>query len=174
MSSELIYETMRERYQSQRDRREQIRSSVATPVTALAFSVYTLAWVSGRIDVSQWENAPTLAAMVLMSISVLCLLAGAIFIVRMERNIIYIDPPDLEELVAAESRLRQLREKDHEYVQDQMRGMMAGAYDIIYRRYFASNEQASRDRTRGLHLIVFGLSLTMIALVVLPFQGGGV
>jgi hypothetical protein len=76
MLTDTIYEVMKERYQSQRDRREQIRLSVATPVTALAFSVYTLAWVSGRLDISQWQSPVNLAAIILLAMSVLCLLTG--------------------------------------------------------------------------------------------------
>lgn len=170
--SERIFQTMRERYQSQRDRREQIRRSVAIPVTALAFSVYTLAWVSERIDVVHWQHPLNFAAISLMAISALCLLGGAILIIRMERNVIYLDPPDLEELVAVE---RQLREDGHDdaEIRAQTRDLLTASYDIIYRRYFASNEQATRDRTRGLHLIVAGLCLIMIALMILPFQTGG-
>lgn len=87
-ASKLIFYAMRERYQTQRDRREQIRNSIATPVTAMAFSVYTLAWVTGRIDVTQWQHPIGFATIVLAVISVLCLLAGAVLIVRMYRELI--------------------------------------------------------------------------------------
>lgn len=169
--SERIFETMRERYQSQRDRREQIRRSVAIPVTALAFSVYTLAWVADRVDVANWQQPLNFAAISLMVASALCLLAGALLIIRMERNVIYLDPPDLEELVSVE---RQLREdgRDDAEIRAHTRDLLTASYDIIYRRYFASNEQATRNRTRGLHLIVAGLCLNMVALMILPFQAG--
>jgi hypothetical protein len=90
----------------------------------------------------------------------------------MERNVIYIDSPDLEELVYAERQLRARSGDDDELVERQLQGMMAASYDIIYRRYFAYNEQASRDRTRGLHLVMFGLCLIMVTLAILPFQAG--
>lgn len=169
-SQNLIYATMFERYQSQRDRREQIRGSVATPVSALAFSVYTLAWVSDRIDIQQWQDPVQLVSISLMFTSVLFLLLGAFMIMRMEKNIIYIDPPDLEELVHSEKRLQEQSE-DPEYVKENMEKLLIASYDIIYRRYFASNEQASRDRTRGLHLIVIGLCIIMATLVIQPFFG---
>lgn len=172
-SSELIFYAMRERYQTQRDRREQIRGSVATPVTAMAFSVYTLAWVTGRVDVSQWQHPIGFAVIALAVVSVLCLLGGAFLIVRMERDVIYIDPPDLQELVYAEAQLKEKSGGDDALVEQQLRDMMTASYDIIYRRYFATNEQTSRDRTRGLHLIVFGLCSIMVALLLLPLQPGG-
>lgn len=172
-ASKIIFYTMRERYETQRDRREQIRNSIATPVTAMAFSVYTLAWVSGRIDVSQWQHPIGFTVILLAGFSVLCLLGGAFLIIRMERDVIYIDPPDLQELIFAEQQLRERSNGDDILVEKQLREMMTASYDIIYRRYFAANEQTSRDRTRGLHLIVLGLSVIMIVLMLLPFQPGG-
>lgn len=171
-ASKFIFYAMRERYQAQRDRREQIRNSIATPVTAMAFSVYTLAWVTGRIDVNQWQHPIGFLVILLAGVSVLSLLGGAILIIRMERDVIYIDPPDLQELIYAEQQLRDRSDGDDALVEKQLRDMMTASYDIIYRRYFASNEQTSRNRTRGLHLIVFGLCLITIALMLLPFQPG--
>ena len=169
--AELRFEAMRERYHSQRDRREEIRNSVATPVAGLAFSAYTLSMVTGRVDVSQWQEPVTFAAMLVTGLALLALLAGALLIVRMEKNVIYIDPPDLQEMVNIEKQLYEANHDDTEVLR-QLQDTLCGAYDIICRRYFASNEQAARDRTRGLHLILLGLALIMIALVLLPFQGG--
>lgn len=169
--SELRFEAMRERYQSQRDRREEIRNSVATPVAGLAFAAYTLSMVTGRVDVTLWQEPVTGTVMLLAGAAVFALLAGALFIVRMEKNVIYIDPPDLQELVNIEQQARK-QDDSEERVTQQLQDALCGSYDIIYRRYFASNEQAARDRTRGLHLIILGLALIMIALVLLPFQGG--
>jgi len=166
----LLFTTLRERYQSQRDRREMIRNSVATPVSALAFSVYTLGWVSGRVDLDYLHTPAHMAVIALMILSVLCLLAGAFLIIRMEKNIVYIDPPDLQELVWAEEKLRE-DNQDEAYIEKQLERMLTASYDIIYRRYFASNEQASRDRTRGLHSIIVGLCLIMIAMLITPFDG---
>ena len=160
---------MRELYQAQRERRESIRGSVATPVAALAFSIFDLSTIASHFRPD--TNPVGIAIVSLVGISVLCLLASAVLIVRMEYGFIYLDPPDTEEMLRAEGII-----SEHNEGQDvigPLYDFLAAAYDVVYRRYFAGNEQAARDRTRGLRLILLALGLLAIALLLLPFQGGG-
>ncbi|MHB0775055.1 hypothetical protein [Halomonas sp. WWR20] len=166
----LRYEVTRELYQSQRDRREQIRSSVATPVSALAFTVFNLSTLATHFNVENWNYPINLAIGVLFFASVVLLLTGAAFIISLEKGFIYVDPPDLRELIDAETRLKNTNGEQKELIAEQMQEMMSGSYDIVYRWYFAANEQAARDRTRGLHLILFSLALIVVAFALLPFQ----
>ncbi|MFD2435970.1 hypothetical protein [Modicisalibacter luteus] len=102
--------------------------------------------------------------------SVVLLLSGAAFIINLERGFIYVDPPDLKELVEAENKLKEQGDKSDEAIAAQMQDMMSGSYDIVYRWYFAANEQAAHDRTRGLHLILLSLGLIVVTFALLPFQ----
>lgn len=186
--SRLRYETYRALFQSERDRREEIRGGVATPVAAMAFSVYALSAMATNFQAARWFEPTALAILVLVGLSILSLLAGAWLIVRVEMDYVYLDPPDLQELVAAEKRLRALARSEHQGEDDaeapppdddrivaQLQDLLAAAYDIVYRRYFAGNEMAARDRTRGLRLLVLALVLLALAFGVLPFHlaGGG-
>ncbi|WP_158700893.1 hypothetical protein [Phytohalomonas tamaricis] len=166
----LRFEVMRELYQSQRDRREQIRGSVATPVSALAFTVFNLSTLATQLNVESWAYPVNFIITLLFFLSVVLLLSGAAFIIGLERGVIYVDPPDLRELVEVEKRLREQGNNDNEAIADQMQDMLSGSYDVAYRWYFAANEQAARDRTQGLHLILFSLGLIVVAFALLPFQ----
>lgn len=171
----LRFEVMRELYQSQRDRREQIRSSVATPVSALAFTVFNLSTLATQYNLENWQHPINLAIGLLFFASVVLLLSGAAFIINLEKGFIYVDPPDLRELIETERRLREENEKGgntkgEDEITAQLQDVMSGSYDIVYRWYFAANEQAARDRTRGLHLILFSLGLIVVAFALLPFQ----
>jgi hypothetical protein len=160
----------REMFRVQRQRRDEIRASLATPVAALAFSVFNLATLAPLIEL----RAPTafdLAAWGLALAAVLALIGASLLIVRVEWRFIYLDPPDLEAIVAAERQLAE-RVSDPEERLDRLRDFMAGAYDIGYRRYFAENEQRARDRTYGLRLIILALGLLMLAFALVPLAGG--
>lgn len=159
----------REMFRVQRQRRDEIRASLATPVAALAFSVFNLATLAPLIEL----RAPTtfdLAAWGLALAAVLALIGASLLIVRVEWRFIYLDPPDLEAIVAAERQLAE-RVTDPEERLDRLRDFMAGAYDIGYRRYFAENEQRARDRTYGLRLIILALGLLMLAFALVPLAG---
>lgn len=170
--SRLKYEAMHNLYEAQRERRETIRNSVATPVAAFAFSIYNLSAIATKFKTSQLLEPAGLAIAVLTVLAVGCLLAAAALIVRMERGVVYLDPPDLEELVRAEKQIR-ARHDDHDQVVSKLQDLLAGAYHIVYRRYFAANEQAARDRTRGLRLVLAALALLSLALLLLPLHAGG-
>jgi hypothetical protein len=170
--SRLKYEAMQNLYEAQRERRETIRNSVATPVAAFAFSIYNLSAIATNFKASQLLDPVGLAIAVLTVLAVGCLLAAAALIVQMERGVVYLDPPDLEELVRAEKEIR-ARGDDHDHVVDKLQDLLAGAYHIVYRRYFAANEQAARDRTRGLRLVLAALGLLSLALLLLPLHIGG-
>jgi hypothetical protein len=167
----LRFEVVRDLYQSQRARREQIRDSVATPVAALAFTVYCVSGLATAYNAGQLSDPINHAIAWLAAGSIVCLLGGAFLIVRVERKLVYLDPPDLEEMVASEKQLRE-HEDDDERIGQRLHDLMAGAYDIVYQRYFTANEQAARDRTRGLHLVLAALSLTALCFALLPFQAG--
>ncbi|MYZ46609.1 hypothetical protein [Propylenella binzhouense] len=171
---QLRFESMRDLYQTQRDRRDAIRSSVATPVAAFAFSIFDLSTLATHYDVDNLGSVPGILIAAIAICSVATLLYAALLIISVERNFIYIDPPDLEGMVDAEASIRRSTEaSDEDETADQMQDLLAGSYDIIYRRYFAANEQAARDRTLGLRLILCALAAIAVAFLILPFQGGG-
>ena len=90
--------------------------------------------------------------------------------VRVEWRFIYVDPPDLEAIVASEQQLaRKIRDPDERL--ERPRDDMAGAYDIGDRRYSAENEQRVRDRTYGLRLIIRALAVSMFAFARMPLAG---
>jgi hypothetical protein len=173
-TAQLRFDAMRDLYQRQRDRREEIRGSVATPVAAFAFSIFDLSTLATNYSVENMGSAPGIVIGIIALASVVILLYAASLIIRVERDFIYIDPPDLEGMLDAETRIRQAGgEGDEDLVAEQMRSLLTGAYDIIYRRYYAANEQAARDRTLGLRLILCALALLTVAFLILPFQMGG-
>lgn len=169
---ELRYDLMREQYQTQRDRREQIRGSVATPVSAMAFTVFNLSTLAQNIDFQRINEPVGLLLSVLFILSIILLLVGATFIIMVERGFIYVDPPDLREMLLAEEKLRGRDERNEdEEVGEDMKDLLTGSFDIIYRWYFAANEKAARDRTRGLHLILLALVMIVLSYSLLPFHG---
>lgn len=169
---DLRYELMREQYQAQRNRREQIRESVATPVSAMAFTVFNLSTLAKNIDLKNVTEPLSLIMLLLFSLSIVLLLVGAAFIIMVEKGYIYVDPPDLRELVQVEEALRKRDERNgDEDVGDDMKDLLTGSYDIVYRWYFAANEKAARERTWGLHLILMALVMIVLGYAILPFQG---
>lgn len=171
---QLRFDAMRDLYQTQRDRREEIRNSVATPVAAFAFSIFDLSTLATNYSVENIRSIPGIAIGIIALVSVAILICAASLIIRVERNFMYIDPPDLEEMIEAEKRIREANaETDDKLAAEQMQSLLTGAYDIIYRRYFAANEQAAADRTFGLRLILCALMLLAVAFLILPFQTTG-
>lgn len=161
-------EICRDLFQSQRSRRDEIRSSVATPVAALAFAIFDLSALATNVKLDDWTDPVTLGIAFLALLAVGAIFFGAILIIRVEWNFVYLDPPDLRELVEAERRLS--AQFDEEETEAKLRTLMAGAYDIVYRRYFAGNEQAARDRTRGLRSFILSLCCLALAFLLLPLQ----
>ena len=160
----------REMFRVQRQRRDDIRASLATPVAALAFSVFDLATLAPLIDL----RAPGPVDVVIWALSlvaVVALVGAGLLIVRVEWRFIYLDPPDLEAVVEAERQLAE-RVSDADERLERLRDYMAGAYDIGYRRYFAENEQRARDRTYGLRLIILALAVLMVAFALVPVAAG--
>jgi hypothetical protein len=169
---DLRYDVMREQYQTQRNRREQIRGSVATPVSAMAFTVFNLSTLAKNISFQSVTEPLGLLLLLLFIFSVVLLLIGATFIIMVEKGFIYVDPPDLRELIHAEEQLRGREERNgDEEVGEDMKDLLTGSYDIVYRWYFAANEKAARDRTRGLHLILLALVMIVLGYAILPFLG---
>ncbi len=159
----------REMFRVQRQRRDDIRASLATPVAALAFSVFDLATLAPLIDLAT-PSAVDVVIWVLALVAVAALVGACLLIVRVEWRFIYLDPPDLEAIVASEQQLaRKISDPDERL--ERLRDYMAGAYDIGYRRYFAENEQRARDRTYGLRLIILALAVLMFAFVLVPVAG---
>lgn len=119
-----------------------------------------------------WGDPVTFVVAVAGILSVGCLVAGAAYIFRTEWNVIYLDPPDAQEMRRMEDAIRErCATDDEEVLAAQMRHIMTAAYDTIYRRYFSANEQASADRTRALRFIVAALILLSVAFLFLPLQG---
>lgn len=156
-------------YLCERGRREEIRQSVATPVAALAFSIFNLGNLSTQYDASAWPETVSLVIATLMLASVLILLLASLLIIKVERLIFYYDPPSLKDLTTVEKNIENKIGKNGN-IEEEMQNYISACYDISYRKHFISNERAARDRTRGLHLIVLALMIIAIAYLFLPFQ----
>ncbi len=173
IQSQFRYEICRDQYETQRARRDNIRASVATPVSALAFSIFNLSVLGTHLDLGRWPSPVTVAIVVLLALALAALALAVALIARVEWNVVYLDPPDLTELVAVERRMAEAAEGDRDETDRLMRDFMAAAYDVAYRRYFAQNEHSARDRTRGLRLIMAALLCLAMGLALLPLQGMG-
>ena len=118
----------REMFRAQRQRRDDIRASLATPVAALAFSVFDLATLAPLIDLAG-RSAFDAVIWTLALVAVLALVGASLLIVRVEWRFIYLDPTDLEAIVDAERQLAE-RVSDPDDRLERPRDYMAGAYDI--------------------------------------------
>ncbi len=154
-------------YLNERYRREQTRQSVSTPVAALAFSVFNLGTLATNFDPDIWGISEIVIA-ILACISIISLIVAAILIIKVEAGIYYYDPPNLEEMMKAEHSLRESSVSDDEF-ERKMSEYLVICYDIAYRRYFHSNEQAAYFRTTGMHLIVIAMVFISLAYLFLPF-----
>ncbi|HLT01247.1 MAG TPA: hypothetical protein VK001_03670, partial [Geminicoccaceae bacterium] len=147
--------------------------SMAIPVSAIAFSVYAFGSLATNIDLDRWQQPATLVLIALALLAVAAVLAASICLIRVEWLMLFHEPPDLDELVDAEARIRAALGHEasrEEAVERHYIGMLTGAYDIAYRRQFVGNEASAKYRAWAVRYVVLALVLLFLAYMVLPFH----
>lgn len=157
---------------AERSRREQIRGSIAVPVSAIAFSVYAFGVLATSVDLATWET-PWLVALGALTVGAfISVLAGTVCLVRVEWLLVFDEMPDLKELIEAEDKLRAaIRERptpSERALEGQYRDLLTGDYFIAYRRHFMSNGASARYRAWAVRFVVLGLLLLLLAFFVVP------
>ena len=172
--AELRHQLYRDLFFAERTRREQIRGSIAIPVSAIAFAVYAFGTLATNVNLDRWQQPATLLLIALALLAVSALLAASVCLVRVEWLMLFHEPPDLDELVDAEAEIRNglghAPGRDGATVEQQYVGMLTGAYDIAYRRQFVGNEASAKYRAWAVRFVVLALILLFFAHMVLPFH----
>lgn len=171
--AELRHELYRQLYFAERSRREQIRSGIAVPVSAIAFSVFAFSALATNVDLAKWQAASTLLLMLLALGAAASVLAAILSLVRVEWLLVFDEPPDLTELLRAEQALASAAhgsdpDAARHLLEAQFRDLLTGGYYIAYRRVFMSNGASSAYRAWAVRLVVLGLFLLLLAYMVLP------
>lgn len=175
--AELRHQLYRDLFFAERTRREQIRGSIAIPVSAIAFSVYAFGTLATNLDLTRWQHPASLALIALALLALGAVLAASVCLIRVEWLMLFHEPPDLDELVDAEEQIRHAL--GHEpgpegvAVGQHYLGMLTGAYDIAYRRQFVGNEASAKYRAWAVRFVVLALILLFVAHMILPFHKAG-
>ena len=169
----------RELFFSERARREQIRSSIGFPTSAVAFSVYAFSGLAQSFDVERWDEPVALAIIALTLLAIVLMLFAVVLIVRVEWLFSYSDPPDLYELVRMERGLREraasgTADSPQDMVPDQLKDALTGSFYIGYMRYFNENARSASYRARALRLVLAALMCLLLAFALLPLHLGKV
>ena len=169
--AELRHQLYRDLFFAERTRREQIRGSIAIPVSAIAFSVYAFSVLATNLDLNRWQQPASLAVIALALLALGAVLAASICLIRVEWLMLFHEPPDLDELIDAEQQIRHAladEPKHAEAVERHYAGMLTGAYSIAYRRQFVGNEASAKYRAWAVRFVVLALLLLFFAHMVLP------
>ncbi len=171
--AELRHDLYRQLYFAERSRREQIRSGIAVPVSAIAFSVYAFSALATNIDLSNWQNLPSALLIGLALASLAAVVAAIVCLTRVEWLLVFDELPDLTELLRAERALADAAgqsepESATRLVEEQFRDLLTGGYFIAYRRVFMTNGASSTYRAWAVRFVVLGLLLLLLAYMVLP------
>jgi len=89
-TNQLRYETYRDLYFQERNRREHIRQSISTPVAAFAFSVFNLSTLAVHYELNSWSSWPGLIIALFAFVGLMVLLVAAILIIRVEWGYVYL------------------------------------------------------------------------------------
>jgi hypothetical protein len=165
--AELRHAHFQKLYFSERSRREAIRSSISTPVAAISFAVFAFSTLATEFDAGRWQNFTSLAIVLAGGGSILALLGAAYHVVMVEWLFVSHEPPGLEDLVDAESRIRELRP---DTVDHQVMELLTGSYAIAYQQYLCGNTMSARSRTWALRLVLTSLVLLAFAFLLLPLH----
>lgn len=167
-SRELRHDHFRQIFLSERSRRESIRSSIGTPVSAISFAVFALGNLAVRFDASRLYEPTATAIAVLTAISVLALLGAVHQVFMVEWLFVHHEPPRLTDLVQAEESLR--AGKGEEEVAAGMMDLMTASYSIAFEQYLWGNTVSARSRTRALRLVMLSLTFLAAGFLLLPFH----
>ena len=167
-SQELRHDYFRQIFLSERSRRESIRSSIGTPVSAISFAVFALGNLAVRFDASRLSEPTAVAIAVLTAISVLALLGAVHQVFMVEWLFVHHEPPRLADLVQAEENLHGI--KGEEEVAADMMDLMTASYSIAFEQYLWGNTVSARSRTRALRLVLLSLTFLAAGFLLLPFH----
>ena len=167
-SRELRHEHFRQIFLSEQSRRESIRSSIGTPVSAISFAVFALGNLAVRFDASRLSEPTAIVIAVLTAISVLALLGAVHQVFMVEWLFVHHKPPRLTDLVQADESLR--AGKREEEVVAGILDLMTASYSIAFEQYLWGNTVSARSRTRALRLVMLSLTFLAAGFLLLPFH----
>lgn len=167
---ELRHDHLRQLYFSERAKREGIRGSIATPLAAIAFVVFSLGTLATEFDAARWREPASLAIIALGLGSVLALFMAAYHAVMVEWLFVYHEPPGLDDLLAAEDRIRA---ENPEAAETQLTELLTAGYAIAYRQYLCGNVVSARARTWSLRYVLLSLLLLALSFALLPLHLAG-
>lgn len=165
---ELRHEHFRQIYMSERSRRESIRSSIGTPVSAISFSVFALGNLLVQFDASRLGEPTAMAIAVLATTSVVALLAAVHQVFMVEWLFVHHEAPRLPDLMEAEERMRAVMGEDE--VAAGMMDLMTASYSIAFEQHLWGNTVSARSRTWALRLVLLSLTFLAAAFLLLPFH----
>ena len=165
---ELRHEHFRQIYMSERSRRESIRSSIGTPVSAISFAVFALGNLLVQFDASRLDEPAAAAIALLAAASVVALLGAVYQVFMVEWLFVHHEPPRLPDLIEAEERTRAA--KGEENVAAGMMDLMTASYSIAFEQYLWGNTVSARSRTWALRLVLLSLTFLAAAFLLLPFH----
>lgn len=173
---ELRFQTFRDLYFAERNRRESIRGSIGVPASAVAFALYAFIGVVQKVDVAHvFDHIPSIVMLILGVVSVGLLFAAVWRVVRTEWLFVYNEPPDIEELVRIEKRAHEAGKDSGEdnletFVARQVQDTLTAGYYIGWQRYTAGNTNSAHHRTWSVRLVFMALMLLFLAAMLLPFH----
>ncbi len=176
--TEIKYDHYRQMFLGARANREQIRASIAMPVTAAAFTVFNLGTIVQNFEVSRWQEPVAIAIGLLSIVSVFGILATLYCTVRVEWHFVHVEPPDLPEIVRIERQIREEHpdiDSDHlpSTVSAELQNLLTGSYYVGYESYLMGNARSTWYRMWALRLVLLALACVSIAFLLLPFHLGG-
>ena len=170
--AELRHQLYRDLFFAERTRREQIRGSIAIPVSAIAFAVYAFSVLATNVDLNRWQQPSSLVVIALALLALGAVLAASVCLIRVEWLMLFHEPPDLDELVDAERHIRRALGKEgghaEEAVGRQYLGLLTGAFSIAYQRQSVANEASAKFRAWAVRFVVLALLLLFFAHMILP------
>ncbi|MEJ7932302.1 hypothetical protein WG922_20180 [Ramlibacter sp. AN1015] len=135
--SDLHLEHARHMFLSERSRRETIRGSISTPVAAISFAVFAFSSLVRDLDADRWQEASTVAIMVLGAAAIAALFPSAWQVVMSEWLFVYHEPPRLEDFVKDQV-------TDPAKARARLRAVLAASYAVAYDQYLRGNAASSR------------------------------
>jgi hypothetical protein len=156
--------------QAQSDRL-QIRSGLATPVAATAFTVFNLGTLAYNFEPRFPPDPVGWMIGILAVTSVVILLISMYYAVMAEWNFVHVSTPDLKELVTLEKRLQsEDTAGDGGSVARELLKTLTAGYYAGYLNYTVGNAKSSHLRTLSLRYVLATLALLALAFLLLPFH----
>lgn len=167
---EIKHEHYRQLFLRARADRAEARGSLAMPVAAAAFTVFSLATIAQKLDPARAMEPLGLAVGLLAIASTVALLGAVYCAVRAEWRFVHVEPADLPEIARIEDRIRS---GHHSGLRRELQDLLTGSYYAGYEAYLTRNAETHGYRMTALRLILIALACLAVGMLVLPFHLGG-